>query len=282
MQRRSMTMFAAMTLLAATAAAAPAQETRVAALSAESRPSSGLLEKRVSLELHDVTLAVALTRLHEASEVPISFSPTMLPRGSRVTCSCDGTTLAEALNRVLRDSGFHFLEISDQIVIIKRPSDRPVARLAGLNTTADGRPAGSRPVSPVGLLASRTTALHHGALRAQGQVVGTVVHEDTGEPISAAQVSAEGTELSTLTAQDGRFTLTNVPVGTHTLVAQRIGYETQRAEVTVSEGETTTINLRLAPTALALDEIVVVGYGSQRRQNLTGAVSVVDVDKVLG
>jgi TonB-linked SusC/RagA family outer membrane protein len=99
------------------------------------------------------------------------------------------------------------------------------------------------------------------ALQAQvGQITGNITHGDTGEPMSAVQVSVTGTGLGVVSGADGSFTIANVPVGTHVVVAQRLGFQQLRQEnVTVSAGETTTLNLVLRPTVLALQEIVATG-----------------------
>lgn len=106
----------------------------------------------------------------------------------------------------------------------------------------------------------------------QGQIVGRVTDQDTGEPIATAQVNVRGTNSSTVTDANGQFNLTEVPRGTHTIVAQRIGYQAVESEVTVVSGESVTVNLVLQQTALALDELVVVGYGTTQSRDLTGAV----------
>lgn len=111
------------------------------------------------------------------------------------------------------------------------------------------------------------------AIPAQGQVSGTVTEEGTGRPLPATQVMIEGTGIGTLTDESGRFTLTNVPAGTQTLVVQRIGYNTSRSEVAVTPGQVTSVNVTLAASAVALEELVVVGYGTQQRRQVTGSVA---------
>lgn len=109
-------------------------------------------------------------------------------------------------------------------------------------------------------------------LRQQGQVIGTVIDEQTGEPIATAQVHVRGTDINAVTDSDGRFQLREVPPGTHAIVAQRIGYQAEESEVTVTDGESLTVSFVLTQTAVALDELVVVGYGTTQRRNLTGAI----------
>jgi TonB-linked SusC/RagA family outer membrane protein len=115
----------------------------------------------------------------------------------------------------------------------------------------------------------------------QGRVIGSVTDQATAAPIASAQVYVQGTNIGALTDAAGRFVLEDVPAGTHTIVAQRIGYATGQSQVTVASSEPATVALALSQDALALDEIVVVGYGTTERRNLTGAVDQVS-GEVLG
>ncbi|MGV8963011.1 MAG: SusC/RagA family TonB-linked outer membrane protein [Candidatus Saccharimonadaceae bacterium] len=108
---------------------------------------------------------------------------------------------------------------------------------------------------------------------AQTQVTGKVV-DDKGESVIGASIQIKGTGQGTVTDIDGNFTLT-VPTGLNTLVVSYVGLITQ--EVAVKP----ILNIVLSSDAELLDELVVVGYGTQKKANLTGAVSTVDVGKTL-
>ena len=120
-----------------------------------------------------------------------------------------------------------------------------------------------------------------GPLAAQagtGTVVGRVRDVATAQGVASAGVSIEGTRRGTTTAPDGSFIVTEVPAGTVRVVARAIGYGPLVQEVTVTAGRTTTVEFVLEPQVQVMDEIVVTGYGSQRRAEITGAVSTVDGD----
>ncbi|HSM04466.1 MAG TPA: SusC/RagA family TonB-linked outer membrane protein [Longimicrobiales bacterium] len=105
-----------------------------------------------------------------------------------------------------------------------------------------------------------------------GSVVGAVTAEDTGQPLASATVLVEGTGLGALANSEGRFTILNIPPGTYTLQASSIGYSTSTVEFSVTAGETAVINVALGLDPLALDEIVVTGYGTARKEELTGSI----------
>ena len=89
-----------------------------------------------------------------------------------------------------------------------------------------------------------------------GQLTGVVRDEQTGEPIAGAQVYIEGTGLGALSGENGRYFIINVPPGTHTLVAEVLGYQTVRVEnVVVAIDATRTVNFQLTPQAIAVEEI---------------------------
>ena len=110
------------------------------------------------------------------------------------------------------------------------------------------------------------------ALAQEKDVSGTVIDGATGQPLPGANVSVKGTTTGTTTGMDGAYELT-VPGPEAVLVYSFVGY--QRQEVTVGDQEV--IDVTLQEDVEQLDEVVVVGYGTQRRSDISGAVSSVDV-----
>jgi len=114
-----------------------------------------------------------------------------------------------------------------------------------------------------------------GPAHAQHQVTGLVTSADEGAPLPAVTVSAKGTTIGTTTDLEGRYTL-NVPSPTDTLVFSFIGYETQEVPI----ANHSVVDVVLVTSIEALDEVVVVGYGTQRKVNLTGAVASVSAEEM--
>ncbi|MFP4624281.1 MAG: carboxypeptidase-like regulatory domain-containing protein, partial [Gemmatimonadota bacterium] len=92
-------------------------------------------------------------------------------------------------------------------------------------------------------------------------------------PVPGATVEIVGTNLGTLTNDDGRYLLRGVPIGSHTVRVGSIGYAAQEQAVEVTAGQTVTVDLALTTQAIELGGIVAVGYGTVRREDLTGSVS---------
>lgn len=107
----------------------------------------------------------------------------------------------------------------------------------------------------------------------QSITVGGVVKEKaTGLPIPGANVQVKNSNTGTVTDFDGLFTLKAVSPGA-TVVVSYIGYRNFEFKASAA---TTTFTITLEEDAKTLDEVVVIGYGSQKRREVTGAVSVVD------
>jgi len=128
--------------------------------------------------------------------------------------------------------------------------------------------------------------LHLARAQEVGKVAGVVTDKATGEPLAGAQVSVvatSGTPIVVTTGvtsgRDGRFTIEGVPVGEVTVRARQIGHASVAQTVTIVSGEVATVDFALQPQAVELEGVVVVGYGTQRREDITGAVASVNAEE---
>ena len=101
------------------------------------------------------------------------------------------------------------------------------------------------------------------------------VKDDAGEGAIGATVKVEGSQNGTVTDFDGNFTLQNVKVG-ESITITYVGYESQTIKVTGSGP----VNVTLKPDNAMLEEVVVVGYGAQKKSSISGAVSTIKTDKL--
>lgn len=99
-------------------------------------------------------------------------------------------------------------------------------------------------------------------------VSGTVVDE-IGDPMVGVTIMATGTSAGTSTDFDGNFRL-KVPNGVKTLEFSYIGYEKKTMAITSGN-----VNVQLTPNAQVMEEVVVIGYGSQKKDDLTGSVTAI-------
>jgi len=106
------------------------------------------------------------------------------------------------------------------------------------------------------------------------QITGTVVEGITGDALPGVSILIKGTSIGTITDISGNFSIEARP--TDVLVFSYIGYLTDEIQV----GANTVINVTLAQDIIGLDEVVVTGYGVQKKSDLTGAIASVSGDKL--
>lgn len=110
--------------------------------------------------------------------------------------------------------------------------------------------------------------LMNGVLAQTKSLKGTV-KDKLGESIIGASVLIEGTSQGTITDLDGNYVIENIPAGKNVLVVSYVGYQTQKLEI----NGRSVIDIVLQEDTEVLDEVVVVGYGVQRKTDVTSAVA---------
>ncbi|MDR1676417.1 MAG: TonB-dependent receptor [Tannerella sp.] len=108
-----------------------------------------------------------------------------------------------------------------------------------------------------------------------GKRVAGVVTDDTGEPLAGVNISIKGTNTGVITDAGGQYAII-VPDGNAVLAFSFIGFATRETTV----GNRTVIDISLDEDTRILEEVVVVGYGLQKKVNLTGAISTVDIKRL--
>jgi TonB-linked SusC/RagA family outer membrane protein len=114
--------------------------------------------------------------------------------------------------------------------------------------------------------------------QATGRIMG-VITSDAGQPVARAQVSVQGTSLRAISDSAGHYTIANVPAGSHVLRIAALGQSPKDVTVTVVAGTPATADAQLITLARELKGVVVVGYGTQRKGEITGAVSSVSSEE---
>ncbi|MCB0631314.1 MAG: TonB-dependent receptor [Saprospiraceae bacterium] len=109
----------------------------------------------------------------------------------------------------------------------------------------------------------------------QRQISGSITDASNGDPLIGANILVQGTSSGTVTDFDGSFQLT-VPGNDAVLEISYTGYKPMIVEV----GAQTQLSLQLEPDFAALDEVVVVGYGTQKKRDVTGSISTLDEEKI--
>ncbi|SHM76899.1 iron complex outermembrane recepter protein [Cyclobacterium lianum] len=121
--------------------------------------------------------------------------------------------------------------------------------------------------SGVGMISAETLPAGLDTPESLNVEISGTVRDENGDPIPGATITILGTSVGTVTDLDGNYTL-EVPEGA-TIVFSYIGYESRRIEI----GDESVMNVILSPDLTALEEVVVVGYGTQEKKDITGSVA---------
>jgi len=110
----------------------------------------------------------------------------------------------------------------------------------------------------------------------QNRTITGTVTDSAGQPLSAVSVTVKGAKNGTSTSQDGSFTL-SIPPNASTLLISYVGYQSQEAAIT----SVSNVKVILLAAAQALNDVVVVAYGTQKKSSLTSAVSTVNAKEIV-
>jgi TonB-linked SusC/RagA family outer membrane protein len=112
-----------------------------------------------------------------------------------------------------------------------------------------------------------------------GSVSGRVIDSASSQPLVSVSVRVVGTTAGALTRNDGTYTIAGLRPGAAQIRATRIGFAAKVQPVTVVAGQSVTANFVLTAQAAVLSDLIITGYGAQRREAITGSVSTVNADQ---
>jgi hypothetical protein len=130
------------------------------------------------------------------------------------------------------------------------------------------------PPVPASVVASPLARVGH-VMQADRTITGTVQAKDGNTPLPGVTVVVKGTNQSTTTNAEGKFTI-EIAGNSAVLVFSAVGYVTQEQAL----GNASIVDISLATDLKTLNEVVVVGYGTQKKRDLTGAVSQVNATRL--
>ncbi|MEM9821359.1 MAG: SusC/RagA family TonB-linked outer membrane protein [Bacteroidota bacterium] len=113
---------------------------------------------------------------------------------------------------------------------------------------------------------------------AQGSITGKITDE-TGEAVIGGTVLIVGTSKGTATDFDGNYSLNEIEAGSYTIRASYTGYGSKEKKVEVKDGQATVLDFSLGFDEAVLDEVVVIGYGTVKKEDATGSVQSVDTEQ---
>ena len=223
-----------------------------------------------------IPLKMRLLVLSLFISIGVSMANNSYAQNARISIDAQNQTIANVLEAVEQQSDFSFIYDSRAVdtkrIVTVQANEKNIFDV--LNQMFSGSDVAYTVINEKIILKKGEEMLK---LVQQGITITGTVTDDAGAPIPGANVVVKGTTSGVISDLNGKFQIT-APNSDAVLVFSFIGYVSQ--EVAVADRRV--INVTLNEEVRQIDEVVVVGYGFQKKENLTGAVSVVNMDKVRG
>lgn len=217
----------------------------------------------VALSVESASVKEILETLEAQTKFRFFYNHKAMDNSEKISLSWNNVSFENALRELADRADLVFKIRGDQIVV-KKKSAVPVISVFSREHTSITKEDLSR------MLASIEEVNVADEITVSGQVT-----DENDKPMPGVNVIVKGTTNGTSTDIDGKFTL-NVADGNAVLIFSFIGYQPQEVQV----GNQSNISVKMAPDVSTLNEIVVVGYGVQKKSSVTGAVASVDSKEI--
>lgn len=207
----------------------------------------GVLEREITIQAKDEQLKNVLSQIEKLASVKFGYSPKIINEKQKVTIDASAKKLVDVLNELFNPLGISYQLIADRISLFKQSKTE----------TTEGS-------------SSNHEEIVFSALNISGRVT-----DEGGEPIPGVNIIVKGTTVGTTTDADGRYVL-DAPDASSVLIFSFIGYKSQEVVI----GDNTVIDVTMQADIQTLSEVVVVGYGEQKRSDITGSVVSVPKDRL--
>ncbi len=211
-----------------------------------------LLNRKISIQIENQDLLSVLTTIEKKANVKFTYRPKLIVSAPRITISASNEPLEAVLAKILIPFKIKYKVISNQIIL-----SRVMA-------------SSLKELDPTEVPSPNVEAFTE-------HVVTGKVTDENAVGLPGVSIMVKGTQRGTTTNADGEFKIA-VPDESATLIFSFVGYLPQ--EITI--GSRTSVSVSLKADIKALGEVVVVGYGTQSRRNITGSVVSVDLKQMEG
>ncbi|HEY4061974.1 MAG TPA: TonB-dependent receptor [Puia sp.] len=221
------------------------------------------IAQNITLSEKNVPLQKVFKSIEDQTGYVFFFNYAWLRHARKVSVEAKNASIKEALDLCFKDQPLTYEIVNKTIVL------QPKTSTAGLIGSPD--PLHNRPID---VKAALITDKDEPVLKIVHTVTGTVT-TDKGEPLEGASVTEKGYSIGVTTDSKGRFSI-NLAENEGVLLISHVGYQTQ--ELTV--GTRTTLDVRLISLNAQMDAVIVVGYGTQKKSDITGSVTSVPKDRL--
>lgn len=222
---------------------------------AQSGALSSTKPSKAALQMGSVTLEQLFKDIERKMGYRFTYNDAFLNLNQRVTMDIEGKSLSEILNTLAKQANLQFKQINKHIhVTTVAEAKKPTKTSGSVNNT------------PLSITAVAAT-------------VGGKITDENGNPLPGVSVVLQGTNLGTITDENGKYSITIPDDKTATksvLVFSFIGFAT----IEVPVNGKSDISISLTPDDKKLGEMVVIGYGIQKKSDLTGSIASIDMKTV--
>jgi TonB-linked SusC/RagA family outer membrane protein len=221
------------------------------------------IAQNITLSEKNVPLQKVFKSIEDQTGYVFFFNYAWLRHARKVSVEAKNASIKEALDLCFKDQPLTYEIVNKTIVLQPKTS---TAGLVGSPDLLHNR--------PIDVKAALITDKDEPVLKIVHTVTGTVT-TDKGEPLEGASVTEKGYSIGVTTDSKGRFSI-NLAENEGVLLISHVGYQTQ--ELTV--GTRTTLDVRLISLNAQMDAVIVVGYGTQKKSDITGSVTSVPKDRL--
>ncbi len=220
-----------------------------------------------------VPLKQMLTDVEQQYGVKITYQSDLVEKRSipvrqvRQVMEASKSQLERAVLRLVSPMGLRFRQYKQDYYILQKQSVLPKVKSGALELSYP------QPVPRADANGAARTIQSRRPY--EKTITGQVTDLSTGETLPGVNIVVKGTTIGTVTDVDGNYRLT-APDDAETLVFSSVGYTSEEVEI----GNQTVVNLEMAPDIQSLSEVVVVGYGTQKKSDLTGSVGSISQEEV--
>jgi len=217
---------------------------------AKSLKAQDVLNRTVNVAVSNSSLEIALKKLEKNASIKFVYSKNIVKTDQKITFTATDQQLSQVLEKLLTDRGIAYRVINDHIVLNVTPQYEELRKLA----------------------AEKQAAIE--AAQNVYNVKGKVT-DNTGFGLPGVSVKLKGSTAAAATDNSGNYSI-NIPDGKGVLEFSFIGYDPKDVPV----NNQTVINVTLTENNKQLNEVVVIGYGTQKRGSVTGATSTLKNDNL--
>lgn len=201
------------------------------------------LQARITLRVKNLPLKTVIARIAQQARLTPMYGDAVAKSEVNVSLDVENLPVLQAFEQALKGTGLR-ASINGSHVLIERVSSDDSVSVA------------------------------------QGTITGRVLDSATRKGVGGVSITVTGTDLSSVTEEQGNFRIANVPIGKHTLNAKILGYQTRTIEGYVDSTRTATVVIILKQTTTTLSEVVTTATGQQRRVEIANDIVKINADEI--